>query len=392
MLRHRTVFVHRSGVAALSAAVAAGGFVAAGGPPTCQAAPADNTTAAAADANGATSAGAHTAGGGDAKTMMLALVATGAAVALGRRLLQKKATNANGEHYMIDCGSGWTRIERFSVHEGDGLVHLDSSTRLDAAPIAKALASGEGGQREWLQALAKLLDPATPVLIGGTGGVRDGLKSGDISSEQVACFERLVAAELGQRAQFRVIKGEDEALAELESVRYCVGALPSASGNAMDGASMALMSSGGMSSQIVFQDRRGQLQSHSLETKVKNGNSLCLKNGVEEGLKLFAEYLVTVMTTNTDLPSPRSLTGTFVAIEMMAGAGEKAGIAGKMLPVADAQAAIEASLATYRAKATTKAALTDGDTSGWTWKDVVGGTALSNPTSNSFCGVACMCL
>ena len=172
---------------------------------------------------------------------------------------------------MIDCGSGWTRIEKFSVHSEDGMVHLDESTRLPAPPIAKALAGGDDAQRDWLKILAEHVDPTTPLLIGGTGGVRGGLRSGSVSSAQIESFERLVGTELGPRAQFRVIDGEAEALSELEAVRYCLS--NAAGGSSIDEGTVALMSSGGMSSQIVFEDALGP-SCHSLETKIKMGNGL----------------------------------------------------------------------------------------------------------------------
>ena len=31
--------------------------------------------------------------------------------------------------HVVDCGSGWTRFETYSVHADDGLIHLDHRCR-----------------------------------------------------------------------------------------------------------------------------------------------------------------------------------------------------------------------------------------------------------------------
>ena len=56
--------------------------------------------------------------------------------------------------YLIDCGSGWTRVEEFSRHNDDGLVHRASDQSLRSTPLAEVLAASVDVQVGWLDTLA----------------------------------------------------------------------------------------------------------------------------------------------------------------------------------------------------------------------------------------------
>ena len=75
------------------------------------------------------------------------------------------------------------------------------------------------------------------------------------------------------------------------------------------------------------------------------------------------------------VPAAGSLVGTFVGIEMMAGAGEKAGITKQMMPVSAATLALQGFLTRWhREKAAEWEAASLEERAKWTWKDVVHGT------------------
>ena len=255
--------------------------------------------------------------------------------------------------YMIDCGSGWTRVERFAVRGAarpqGGQVHLQSSGRLKCAPLAEALAQGEPSQRAWLDALADAVATAdateedgtggaAPIFIGGTGGVRDAIQSGAVGAAELAGFDALVSERFGSRARFEVVKGPTEAAHELAAVRYCVAealALQTATagggggGAQIDVSSVALMSSGGMSSQLVYADRdRGwaswlgigggdELRCVSIAHGAKKANALCLRVGVEQGLEQFDMELQALIRAEP-VPPPKSSTHLLTSIAVIA--------------------------------------------------------------------------
>jgi len=81
----------------------------------------------------------------------------------------------------------------------------------------------------------------------------------------------------------------------------------------------------------------------SFATNIKQGNALGLELGMEQAT---AQYRNTVTTTiDGIIPPTQSIVGTdgdiFLAIEMLAAAGEKAGIGGQVVPVPDAMSALE---------------------------------------------------
>ena len=290
---------------------------------------------------------------------------------------------------VVDCGSGWTRVEAFSRHTDDGLVWVDGRTRLDSAPLNQVLESGQGSA--WLDTLedhlvhlaAHVEESATscaeadavPVFIGATAGVRDAVSSGAISEAALKEFE---SAALAKGWEFTIIAGEAEAGLELEAVRYCVlEGLPAGEKRAPAWATpgqIGMLSSGGMSSQLVYPlkaSKGGGICTLSLETKLKaEGNKACLQHGVEHGLQHYARHLESIIgelgETECGLGK---LKGTYVAIEILGDVGKRAGIGRHVVTAEEAAGVLDAYLAQWVARATVE------QTSAWNWKDVVHGTS-----------------
>ena len=111
----------------------------------------------------------------------------------------------------------------------------------------------------------------------------------------------------------------------------------------------------------------------SLPTKIKSGNALCLKHGIEQGLSEFDAHVANLLrlASQNSKVLGSHLEGTFVAIEMLGAAGERAGIGGRSVLVKHATAMLLESLADF---VTAKAADSEEVKQKRTWKDVVRGT------------------
>lgn len=150
--------------------------------------------------------------------------------------------------YVVDCGSGGTRIEKFGADALGGIFREVKRAPAQALPLHKVLAEGEAQQKRWLAALAQAVaDDTTPIFIGATAGVRDSVASGTVSEAALKRFAELVSAQFGTRARFALVDGRTrqalsvfpqsfthtkiislcgtgvlEAASELAAVRYCV--------------------------------------------------------------------------------------------------------------------------------------------------------------------------
>eukprot|EP00937_MAST-01D_sp_MAST-1D-sp2_P006519 g6519.t1 len=317
---------------------------------------------------------------------------------------------------MVDAGSGWTRVERFSRHAEDGLVHIDATKRLP--PLADVLVAGGDEPARWLSSLAAVVDgdskeagsgagaararasgvacpPQQLVYIGATAGLRNALQKGVVTHRQLAEFEELARGALGERARFAVVSGETEAAMELRAVEYCArrsGAL----GDDGGGTPLGLMSSGGMSSQLVFSPPRlardsgsdgggGGTRALSLPTSLKQeGNRRCLQEGLEPGLAAYDSYLHGIVASASarlgsaaggqrePTGAGAGLRGTFVMIEVLGSVGERAGIARRVMSARAATEALDAYLARWRQAAASETA---ADVAQRTWKSVVPATS-----------------
>jgi hypothetical protein len=129
--------------------------------------------------------------------------------------------------YVIDCGSGGTRIEKFSFTLAGICREVKQSPKV--VPLDQVLTKDEAQQKRWLAALAQALaDDTTPIFIGATAGVRDSVISGVVTKAALKRFEELVLAQFGSRARFALVDGVLEATSELAAVRYCVSKRESA--------------------------------------------------------------------------------------------------------------------------------------------------------------------
>jgi len=177
-----------------------------------------------------------------------------------------------------------------------------------------------------------MTDPKQKVYIGATAGLRDALSSGATAQSSVDVFEAALAESSAIDATFHLLTGEEEAKFEHFSAAYCARICGFADGP------VGLLSSGGMSSQLVHGDRVV-----SIPTKIKCGNQLGLELGMEKG----TNYYRSTVTSAIDkiLPTTQYFVGTdgdmFLAIEMLAAAGEKAGIGGQIIPIPEAIEALE---------------------------------------------------
>ena len=327
---------------------------------------------------------------------------------------------------MVDAGSGWTRIERFSRRDQDGLIQLDGTKRLP--PLADVLIAGGNEPERWLQSLAAALDASEEgvgsqrdgdelVYIGATAGLRSALADGALTEATLADFKALVHDTLGKNARFAVVSGEDEAALELRAVEYCVrasGAIQRDSAKSEHGQSidlrihsgqnqdadygagdcalgltrLGLISSGGMSSQLVFplenrDGNSGGVRALSLPTALKKeGNRRCLQDGVERGLTAYGSYLDRVVASASVATAAGStadsgtglgqLRGTFICIEMLGAAGERVGIGRQVLSVRAATEALDAYIVRWLKTAERDTA---EEVAKRTWKSVVPATS-----------------
>jgi hypothetical protein len=241
----------------------------------------------------APAAQAEGSGGCDSTTVIAAVAIVGVAAAGYAFNVGRGETDGVDPdyRYVVDCGSGGTRVEKFSITL-DGICR-EVKPSPKAVPLHQALIEGEVQQKRWLAALAQALaDDSTPIFIGATAGVRDSVASGVVTKAALKRFEELVFAQFGSRARFALVDGVLEATSELAAVRYCVSKRESArSTSALDGCvcgypmqagiltivpyfcarqfrcpedwwdrptdSIALISSGGMSAQMTFPSDTG---------------------------------------------------------------------------------------------------------------------------------------
>eukprot|EP00591_Stephanopyxis_turris_P013498 CAMPEP_0195508744 /NCGR_PEP_ID=MMETSP0794_2-20130614/1873_1 /TAXON_ID=515487 /ORGANISM="Stephanopyxis turris, Strain CCMP 815" /LENGTH=231 /DNA_ID=CAMNT_0040635795 /DNA_START=352 /DNA_END=1050 /DNA_ORIENTATION=+ len=180
--------------------------------------------------------------------------------------------------------------------------------------------------------------------------------------KEVETFQELLTnMELPFRVTMVILSGEDEAKYEFLSAKYCAEKCGLLSEEEEGMTYLGLLSSGGMSSQISVKG-----VSRSLETEVKKGNRLGLEHGMEKGKALFHRHVTEAIEQNI----PKNFGGEdvlYVAIEMLAAVGEKAGMGGGvMLPVA---AAIQ-TLSNFIEEKTKEDALL-GETVERTWKTYV---------------------
>jgi len=256
-------------------------------------------------------------------TAAVADVATATRNFLSPMAVGSETANATVAH-VVDCGSGCTRIVRFT--EGAtaaGLQREKLTSR--GARLSDALPEAEKAEA-LVNFLAEQI-PSGPLLVGATAGVRGALASGAVSEVQLGAFAELLRGRLGERARIAVLTGEEEAHAEWEATLH---ALCGDSGSNVLGGTAPLValapgecagmiSGGGMSCQLARRtESQAPPQIISFENHVLEPGGLCDRSYVGklnvlellEGLKQFA-----AATTSALQGLPRLLRGTYAAIE-----------------------------------------------------------------------------
>ena len=251
---------------------------------------------------------------------------------------------------IVDCGSGYSRLTYFGIDPDDGLVHTqrvqENLPALHKVIISKDLS------KEWISKLHALVnDFKGPVIVGATAGIRDALIQGKITQNDLDHFQRRLSPPLSLYT-FLLLSGEDEALYDFSSAKYCALHTNIIEPNTPVG----LLSSGGQSSQIAF-----STNVYSYNTATKFGNQLGIDHGMSKSVEMFRGI---VETTLEDMPKNLGSEGAvFIGIEMLAAAASAAGIPScTFIPVSSAIKSINSFLSDS----------TSNETPGSkTWKDYV---------------------
>jgi hypothetical protein len=220
-------------------------------------------------------------------------------------------TQGWGRSHVVDCGSGSTRAICFTENStGQEIDRSKSDWRGDAL----ALALQDDAR---VQGLLELLDeqiPEGPVLLGATAGVRHAINQGDLAQPQLKSFEQRLQDHLGSRAQFAVLSGEEEALAEWEAVQYELSVRSGLAPKECAG----MVSGGGMSCQVALRaDGDTAPQAFSFENFVLVPGGLVDRAGRGElqVSELFEGLATCRARTSAALQGHRRLEGTFAMIE-----------------------------------------------------------------------------
>lgn len=189
---------------------------------------------------------------------------------------------------VVDCGSGSTRsisfTEELNVGGPSNMSRQKSEWR--GAALAKALLDSSTTE-ELLQLLEEKL-PDGPVLLGATAGVRHSLEVGDVTQEQVDCFNAALRSRLGERASLSILSGEEEARTEwaavchelsLTRLRHAQG---SVAGAAPPEELRGMISGGGMSCQLAFAASVGDHGEMAAEQFFSFTNSVLKPGGLVE--------------------------------------------------------------------------------------------------------------
>ena len=226
---------------------------------------------------------------------------------------------------VVDCGSGYSRFANFALLPSGVLQTKRSITHISG--LDKVLGENTEVQQKWIQQLKEIVNGLKPyikkpsVMVGATAGVRESLNAGKINMQDIIEFSNLLdSLDLPFQTTVRVLSGVDEAKYEYASAIYCMKQC----GYAASGMKIGLLSSGGMSSQVCLDDL-----TVSIDTEVKRGNSMGLEMGMEKAVMEFQARVTSAVDaklTNSGLRDEEHV--MYLAIEMFAGVGEKAGMKG----------------------------------------------------------------
>lgn len=176
----------------------------------------------------------------------------------------------------------------------------------------------EKGQAEFLKQLGQEV-PEGAVLVGATAGLRAAVARGEVTAEELERFSVRLRRELGPRANFELLSGEHEGLAEWRSVCYELTQRPGP-GRPHPEKCAGVLSGGGMSSQLVV--RREQVDAFSLDTGLLKSGGLVQRacQGALSGEQLLAGLpAVEAHVTEICAGLPRDLAGDYVLMEYLGG-------------------------------------------------------------------------
>ena len=285
---------------------------------------------------------------------------------------------------IFDCGSGWTRIEHYFRTAASGAIAVESGgdKKLFPEPLDVVLrAEEEEMMVTFASALSSTLivDSSAPLVVGCTAGVRAHIADGTISTARIDRFRELLRETVPPTygVTFDVVSGEREASYELAAARYCVEhGCPEvvACGRPVVG----LLSSGGMSSQIVLPNASGGgVAILSLDTALKKeGNAKVLELGPAAGLEHYASYLRgtiahSPLAGGAFVDDTSSAACVYIAIEMIGAAGERVGLGERVVGRDEAVRAFEVALEEWREAAEQAS---DAERAQWDWRDAVKAT------------------
>ena len=250
--------------------------------------------------------------------------------------------------YVIDCGSGSSRLSKYSYHN-DGYIHEDLYIPSGIIPTL-AIALSKDKQELFIEDLKNALEKldsntnrpdyfsSMNLTIGATGGLRKALDEGIVTYSQVERFKEILHRQF-ENAKFVQYSGAEEAELELAAVRYIAkhalpGAIPVFTGGRSGSGSIGVLSCGGSSSQVAYSD---------LSTK-------------EDKFLSFRTDLIGTMNRLSDSPTDNKyaslensmwqlikdespnfkIRGTFLVIELAGSIGKEAGLADRLVPKREA--------------------------------------------------------
>jgi len=251
--------------------------------------------------------------------------------------------------FVVDCGSGHSSVMLYQTGVkktgwGRTKARVDNATLLEDAAetdlleppqlaykfdelpiLVQALESG--GTLEWCGLLKEHTESDCPIEIAATAGVRQALRDGTITNNDIEAFRRLIKTEFDDRATFKILSGEDESVAEHRAVTLC-----SRWSNvvAPGGGAVLLASAGGVSMQVsTATGRHLSITSDSFE-----GTDLVRDSGVSAGLQEWRNIVHENLrrgTVGTGIGGSRmgggsQLKGDFVCIELLAWVASEVGV------------------------------------------------------------------
>lgn len=260
--------------------------------------------------------------------------------------------------YVIDCGSGSSRLSKYSYHE-DRYIHEDLYIPSGIIPTI-ALSLAEDKHMYFIKRLKNALMEldssdykikgcryfdTMKLIVGATGGLRKALNEGFVDETQVEQFKTLLSQNF-PRAKFIQYTGTKEAELELHAVRYIAkhalpGAIPVFTGGRQGSGAIGVLSCGGSSSQVAYFDTETKKDTYlSFRTdligtlhRLRDITMLSEQNTINDKYLKLENSMWELIKKKSP---PRKLLGTFVVIELAGSIGKEAGLADRLVPKREA--------------------------------------------------------